>query len=101
MLVLADMRELGEDGESLHHAVGIAARDAGIKRLLATGDLSRQTVNAFGDGATWYETVDDISKELSNTLHAGDNVLVKGSRSMHMGRVVRAIQQAPNEATDN
>ena len=101
VLVLGDMRELGEDSDSLHRAVGIAARDAGIKRLLATGDLSRQTVNAFGDGATWYETADDISKELSNTLHAGDNVLVKGSRSMHMGRVVRAIQQAPNEATEN
>lgn len=101
VLVLADMGELGEDSASLHHAVGIAAKNAGIERLLATGELSRQTVCAFGDGATWFESAAEISSELSSTLRAGDNVLVKGSRSTHMGRVVRAIQQAPNEAAES
>ena len=101
VLVLADMRELGEDSESLHRSVGIAARNAGIDRLLATGEQSKHTVTAFGDGATWYSTAEEISEELRATLHAGDNVLVKGSRSMHMGRVVRAIQMASNEVTDS
>jgi UDP-N-acetylmuramoyl-tripeptide--D-alanyl-D-alanine ligase len=101
VLVLADMRELGEDGESLHHDVGLAARTAGVDRLLATGDLSRHTVSAFGDGATWYENPDEIADELRNTLRTDDNVLVKGSRSMHMGRVVRAIQHASNETAES
>jgi UDP-N-acetylmuramoyl-tripeptide--D-alanyl-D-alanine ligase len=101
ILVLADMRELGEDSESLHRSVGIAARSAGIDRLLATGEQSKHTVAAFGEGAIWYTTAEEISEELRATLHAGDNVLVKGSRSMHMGRVVRAIQIASNEVTDS
>lgn len=101
VLVLADMRELGEDGESLHQAVGRAAKEAGIDQLLATGELSRQTVLAFGTGATWFESAEDISTELRNSLQADSNVLVKGSRSMHMGRVVRAISlTVTEEATD-
>jgi UDP-N-acetylmuramoyl-tripeptide--D-alanyl-D-alanine ligase len=101
ILVLADMRELGDDSDSLHRSVGIAARNAGIDRLLATGEQSHHTVAAFGEGATWYTTAEEISEELRDTLHAGDNVLVKGSRSMHMGRVVRALQMASNEVTDS
>jgi UDP-N-acetylmuramoyl-tripeptide--D-alanyl-D-alanine ligase len=97
VLVLADMRELGEDSVSLHQAVGRAAREAGVDRLLATGELSKHTVSAFGNGATWYESADEISADLCGSLDAGNNVLVKGSRSMHMGRVVRAIQLAPKE----
>ena len=95
VLVLADMRELGEDSESLHKSVGLAARDAGIDRLLATGELSKHTVAAFGEGAAWYENVEEIAADLCSTLDADNNVLVKGSRSMHMGRVVRAIQLVP------
>jgi len=98
ILVLADMRELGEEAESLHRSVGTAARNAGITRLLATGELSQHTVNAFGEGATWYQTIEEIVEDLSGTLSAGDNVLIKGSRSMHMGRVVRGIQQVSNAA---
>jgi len=97
VLVLADMRELGEDSESLHKSVGLAARDAGIDRLLATGELSKHTVSAFGEGAAWYENAEEIAADLCSTLDADNNVLVKGSRSMHMGRVVRAIQLAPSE----
>ncbi len=100
ILVLADMRELGEDGKALHKSVGVAARDVGIDRLLATGELSKHTVDAFGEGATWYESAEEIGVDLCNTLCADQNVLVKGSRSMHMGRVVRAIQPATREKAD-
>ena len=71
---------------------------AGVERLLATGELSRQTVSAFGDGANWYETADEITEALRGSIDASSNVLVKGSRSMRMGRVVRAIQQQAKTA---
>ena len=98
VLVLADMGELGDDSDSLHQAVGVAAREAGVQRLLATGELSRHTVAAFGEHASWYESVEEIIEELQNSLTGSTNVLVKGSRSMRMGRVVRAIQSATDEA---
>jgi UDP-N-acetylmuramoyl-tripeptide--D-alanyl-D-alanine ligase len=93
VLVLADMAELGADSAALHRQVGMAAKEAGINRLLATGELSRNTVDAFGDGATWYESAEEISAELAVSLSANSNVLIKGSRSMRMGRVVRAISR--------
>lgn len=92
ILVLGDMGELGTESESLHKAVGVAAKKAGIDRLLATGEMSRKTADAFGAGADWFSTVDEIIGELRSCLCGGSNVLVKGSRSMRMGRVVRAIQ---------
>jgi len=101
ILVLADMLELGKDAESLHHSVGVAARNAGIGRLLATGELSRHTVAAFGEGASWHKTAEEISEVLRGELHTGDNVLIKGSRSMHMGRVTRAVRLAPARATES
>lgn len=100
VLVLADMAELGTDRAALHRQVGAAAKKAGINRLLATGELSRNTVDAFGEGATWYESVEDISAELAPGLSAESNVLIKGSRSMRMGRVVRALCRSVPEAME-
>jgi len=98
-LVLADMRELGKDAAELHRSVGEAARRAGVTRLLATGPLSRNTVEAFGRNAAWFETTDQLVRELILDLgrHRPSvvNILVKGSRSMHMERVVHALQANP------
>ena len=90
--VLGDMKELGDDATELHREVGVALRRAGVDRLAATGELCRATVEAFGDGADWYESVNDMIDDLSGELGDGVNVLVKGSRSMRMERVVQALE---------
>lgn len=90
-LVLGDMGELGADASDLHAGVGREAKQLGIDRLLATGELSRNTVREFGDGAQWFESVDALIAELQRTLTAGNTVLVKGSRSARMERVVDAL----------
>jgi UDP-N-acetylmuramoyl-tripeptide--D-alanyl-D-alanine ligase len=90
-LVLADMKELGEGAEDLHREVGASARASGVDRLFALGDLSRHCVEGFGDGGIWYA---DISTLLNDVSKAGSsvNILVKGSRSMRMERVVDALR---------
>lgn len=98
-LVLGDMGELGDESGSLHRSVGDAVKRAGVARLFAYGDLSRQTVAAFGVGAVWFETVEELIRELvgelerrtGNARAQGVSVLVKGSRAMHMERVVQAL----------
>ena len=92
-LVLGDMRELGSDAAALHREVGEAARACGIDRLFALGDLSRNTVEGFGEHASWYGSTDALVDELSQKLSNSVNVLVKGSRSMHMERVVDALRE--------
>ncbi len=90
-LVLADMKELGEGAEDLHREVGASARASGVDRLFALGDLSRHCVEGFGDGAKWYSDLDSLVVDLGNA-HASINVLIKGSRSMRMERVVDALR---------
>ncbi|MDJ0699689.1 MAG: UDP-N-acetylmuramoyl-tripeptide--D-alanyl-D-alanine ligase [Woeseiaceae bacterium] len=90
--VLGDMKELGDDAMDMHREVGVALRRAGIDRLAATGELCRATVQGFGDGADWYADVDEMIDDLSSELGDDVNILVKGSRSMRMERVVQALE---------
>lgn len=92
-LVLGDMRELGDDAAVLHRCVGEAARNAGVRRLYATGSLSRHAADAFGTAGCWFETMEELVESLKRDVSADVTVLVKGSRSMHMERVVQALQQ--------
>jgi UDP-N-acetylmuramoyl-tripeptide--D-alanyl-D-alanine ligase len=92
-LVLGDMKELGENAAALHREVGEKAHASGVDRLFAIGDLSRNTVEGFGEHASWYGSVDALVEELTRRLTSSTNVLVKGSRSMHMERVVDALRE--------
>ena len=92
-LVLGDMKELGENAARLHREVGEKAMASGIDRLFALGDLSRNTVEGFGEHASWYGSVDALVDELTRSLTSSTNVLVKGSRSMHMERIVDALRE--------
>jgi UDP-N-acetylmuramoyl-tripeptide--D-alanyl-D-alanine ligase len=88
ILVLGDMGELGSDAPRLHAEIGVVARDMGIDKLLALGELSVHAVREFGAGAQHFERIEDLFAALENELNAASTVLVKGSRFMKMERVV-------------
>lgn len=90
-LVLGDMAELGSDAARLHREVGAVARSAGVDRLFASGELSRYTAETFGDRAIWFATIDTLIDALRVSVTSDVNLLVKGSRSMRMERVVHAL----------
>jgi UDP-N-acetylmuramoyl-tripeptide--D-alanyl-D-alanine ligase len=95
-LVLGDMAELGDEKEALHRQVGQQARDLGVKHLLATGDLARFAVEAFGKGAEFFQDRERLIEHLEQGISADSVVLVKGSRSMGMEQVVNALVDAHN-----
>jgi UDP-N-acetylmuramoyl-tripeptide--D-alanyl-D-alanine ligase len=90
-LVLGDMGELGETAPALHAQVGLAARQAGVERLFGLGDLSKEAVRAFGQGGMHFERIEELLAEVENALAPDVTVLVKGSRSMRMERVVQSL----------
>ena len=96
-LALGDMGELGPSTERLHAESGARLRALGIERLYATGPMSRHAVEAFGKEARWFETHEALSRALRPELKSGVTLLVKGSRSMRMERVVEALR-SPNAA---
>jgi len=92
VLVMGDMAELGTDAEKLHADIGALAKRSGIERLRAVGRLSRAAVEAFGKGGTHYADQAALVDALQGDLHAGTVLLIKGSRSSAMDRVVHALQ---------
>jgi UDP-N-acetylmuramoyl-tripeptide--D-alanyl-D-alanine ligase len=85
------MKELGSGSRKMHAELGDAARSLGVKRLFALGNASVATVEAFGDGAIHFSSMDSLIEVLRQQLRAGVACLVKGSRSMGMEHVVNAI----------
>ncbi|MFA9461421.1 UDP-N-acetylmuramoyl-tripeptide--D-alanyl-D-alanine ligase [Thiohalorhabdus sp. Cl-TMA] len=90
-LVLGDMGELGASGAELHRQAGEQALAVGVNHLLAVGDLAGEAVCAFGGGgrrvAHWEEVADILETEAAS----GDRVLIKGSRTMRLERLVARL----------
>jgi len=99
ILVLGDMGELGSDAAAMHAQIGLAAREAGVDRLLALGELTKETVGTFGAGAMHFERIQELLAELENALTPDTTVLVKGSRFMQMERVVNSFMEGPTDAS--
>jgi UDP-N-acetylmuramoyl-tripeptide--D-alanyl-D-alanine ligase len=91
VLVLGDMAELGDDAEKLHAEIGTEAKLAGINALYATGRLSENTVDAFGENGAYFKNKNDLIKTLKKDLTGSETVLIKGSRSAAMEEVVERI----------
>lgn len=95
-LVLGDMGELGRNSEDYHRQAGILARELGISRLYALGELSRHAVDGFGRGGRYFTEVESLLAAIHSELHKNVTLLIKGSRSMRMERVVRSLVIAEN-----
>jgi len=96
VLLLGDMGEVGERGAEFHLEIGHYARERGIDRLLAVGELSSACVAAFGEGARHFATVEALISAAQAELRPSTTMLVKGSRFMRMERVVEALAGEPS-----
>ena len=94
-LILGDMGELGGSGAELHRSIGEFAKLKNFEKIYALGELSRQTVAGFGAAAEHFSChadllsrlLQDLSKRQDDTVH----ILVKGSRSMAMEKIVSGL----------
>ena len=93
-LVLGDMGELGEESEFMHQKAGEIAKQFGVKRLFAYGELTKHSVKAFGNGAKHYSSHAEIVKALQDEITKNICVLVKGSRAMQLEKIVAGIKSS-------
>lgn len=91
VLVLNDMAELGDESAQYHREVGEYAKEKNIERLLVCGEWVKQSAEAFGEKAQWFDSKDLLVSYLRNIIQSDYKILVKGSRSAQMEQVVDAL----------
>ena len=94
ILVAADMGELGEKSEQLHKQIGDYAAAKHIDVFLSLGSLMKLGANAFGDNGYNTLEINELLGRLADELEKDCVILVKGSRSMRMERVVESLLSA-------
>lgn len=97
VLVVGDMRELGDAAESLHTQAGEDIAQKDVDFLITVGALGRyiatgaQSAGMNADQVKVFESIEPLAHEISSLLQDGDVVLLKGSRAMGMERLLDAI----------
>lgn len=91
ILVLGDMGEVGKDGSRFHEEVGGYAKERGISCLLGFGEMTKVAVQAYGQGAWHFDSLDELNRILRKEVTPDSIVLVKGSRFVQMERVVKLL----------
>lgn len=94
-LVLGDMGELGASTEAMHAEAGELARETGVARLFALGEATRASVAAFGEGGRHFVDHVHLAQAVLAELEGPVVILVKGSRSQHLERVVERLVDPP------
>jgi UDP-N-acetylmuramoyl-tripeptide--D-alanyl-D-alanine ligase len=86
LLILGDMRELGTASEEEHRTILRLMKELGFKEALLVG----QNFCAYNENATWktFEKVGDLCQYLESHPINGKTILVKGSNSIQLGKVL-------------
>lgn len=97
MVVLGEMLELGDWSQSLHEKAGQMMGHHGINLLVAYGPHAGDAVSGFKatnkqGSAKAFDDLEPLNAYLEKAIQPGDAVLVKGSRGMHMERVVEFLK---------
>jgi len=98
--VLGDMLEMGDWTDRVHREAGRKAAEIDVDLLVAVGacaglmaegagatGMARQAIHAF-------DTAAEAASWLAPRLRHDDTLLVKGSRAVHLERVVQAVTTA-------
>jgi UDP-N-acetylmuramyl pentapeptide synthase len=92
---MGDMLELGPLEGALHHEAGKRCGSSKIGMLVTIGTLSRGTAEAARRGGVpevhHHPDVEQAANSIVEFLSDGDLIVVKGSRSMHLEKIVKRI----------
>jgi len=99
ILVCGDMLELGKFSQRLHFDMGKKIGENGIDFLVTVGPLARWLAKGARKARLkekqiwWFDSSDKVANRLAKIIDPGDVILVKGSRSVAMEKVVEGIKK--------
>lgn len=88
LLILGDMRELGEESEKEHENVLKLLEELKFKNVYLVGEEFSKVAK---DYYTKFENVDELIKHLNNNPISGHDILVKGSNSVHLNKIIDSL----------
>jgi UDP-N-acetylmuramoyl-tripeptide--D-alanyl-D-alanine ligase len=91
LLVLGDIGEMGAYARAMHEEVGAYARSHQIDELYVIGKHVGDYAKGFGGGTQVFDELEDLVAAVQRELEPTATVLVKGSRSARMERVVERL----------
>ena len=91
--LLGDMRELGEDSVKEHVRILKKLDGCGLTHACLVGEEFKKALDEAGTPAyvKWFATSDELAAALAERPRSGATVLVKGSNSMKMGKVLPTL----------
>ena len=95
--ILGDMNELGMSAEHEHRELGRELKPYGVDAAILIGEmaaLAAGEARAAGLDVQTYPSFDAMGPQWLDSLRAGDAVLVKGSRSARLERVVEELKRS-------
>ena len=90
-VILGAFGELGDDAERLHFEMAETLKNYGVKCLFAVGELTQQTVTAFGENAQHFSSQTELLETITPLLTGNETILIKGSRSQRMENITTAL----------
>ena len=107
--VLGDMKELGDHWKEIHGFVGQAVVAAKVTLLITVGGLATEIAQSVRQESlnsgvknpfiVSYPDSETAAREIGKYVNSDDTVLVKGSRAMHMEKIV-AVLTGDKSATE-
>ncbi len=100
--VLGAMAELGPDSESIHKATGKMLLREKLDFLLAVGETAFPLAEEGADSGRAVQLADHEAAAhwLENNTSVGDCILIKGSRSSAMEKVLQLLQENENHSEE-
>ena len=88
------MKELGKDSKYFHENLAAAVDKFGVDLVFACGDLMKNLFENLSPNkkGSWFENSQKLSEKITSYIQKSDRILVKGSHSMEMNKVVEAIK---------
>jgi UDP-N-acetylmuramoyl-tripeptide--D-alanyl-D-alanine ligase len=104
IVIAGEMKELGSSAESLHYECGAFAANCGLDMVIGIQGAAKEIARAFQDfkpdaQACFFDRAENALDFVDRELRGGDLVLVKGSRSVWMEKIVKHLRETRSVLT--
>ncbi|MDI6800468.1 MAG: UDP-N-acetylmuramoyl-tripeptide--D-alanyl-D-alanine ligase [Thermodesulfovibrionales bacterium] len=96
IVILGDMLELGDYAVDAHEGLGKRLSEQPVDIFIGVGPLMSYALNVFAGERIWTDSSEAAGQRIKGMLQEGDIVLIKGSRSMKMEKVLQSITEENN-----